>query len=76
MIYRIIVIVLKYIIILHDISYNSDRMIYIFNSCNYQNEKYLMVISFQEQRVKPMGDDLLTEKGIDRYSNYQVLIYL
>ncbi|XP_021379779.1 uncharacterized protein LOC110467151 [Mizuhopecten yessoensis] len=25
----------------------------------------------EEQRVRPMGDDLLTEKGINRYSTYQ-----
>lgn len=30
------------------------------------------VFGFQEQRVKPMGDDLLTEKGPNRYHDHQV----
>lgn len=30
------------------------------------------VFGFQEQRVKPMGDDLLTEKGPNRYYDHQV----
>lgn len=40
-----------------------------FESCRLS---LTQVFGFQEQRVKPMGDDLLTEKGPNRYHDPQV----
>ncbi|XP_069112026.1 centrosomal protein of 192 kDa-like isoform X2 [Argopecten irradians] len=40
---------------------------------SFQSSQGKMVTSHdpEEQRVRPMGDDLLTEKGINRYSTFQ-----
>lgn len=40
-----------------------------FESCRLS---LTQAFGFQEQRVKPMGDDLLTEKGPNRYHDPQV----